>query len=69
MDTNSEKPLSYILGHSDRELDRLSRQAQSFDPFTRQFFAEAGIVKGMHVLDVGCGARCWRRRWSDLRAM
>jgi ubiquinone/menaquinone biosynthesis C-methylase UbiE len=49
-------PKEYPLGHSDRELDRLSLQAHLFEPFTRQLFREAGIGAGMRVLDVGCGA-------------
>ncbi len=47
---------AYVLGHSDRELERLSAQARLVDPFTRQFFQEAGIVPGMRVLDAGSGA-------------
>src|SRR4030081_943729 len=47
---------SYVLGHSSRELDRLSAQARMIDPITRRFFTEAGIGEGMHVLDVGSGA-------------
>src|SRR5262249_27711800 len=47
---------SYVLGHSDRELARLSRQAQLIDPITRRFLIAAGIVPGMRVLDVGSGA-------------
>jgi predicted O-methyltransferase YrrM len=46
----------YVLGHSSRELDRLSAQARLIDPITRRFFCEAGIGPGMHVLDVGSGA-------------
>ena len=46
---------SYVLGHSARELDRLSAQARTLDPITRQFFREAGIVAGMRLLDVGSG--------------
>jgi SAM-dependent methyltransferase len=46
---------AYALGHSDRELERLSAQAQVLDPLTRQFFCEAGIAPGMRVLDVGTG--------------
>ena len=45
----------YVLGHSGQELDRLSRQAEIFAPFTRQLFQQAGIGGGMRVLDVGCG--------------
>ena len=46
----------YVLGHSDRELERLSTQARVIDPITRRFFREAGIGPGMRVLDVGSGA-------------
>jgi 2-polyprenyl-3-methyl-5-hydroxy-6-metoxy-1,4-benzoquinol methylase len=46
----------YVLGHSSRELDRLSSQARLIDPITRRFFSEAGIGEGMRVLDVGSGA-------------
>jgi len=47
---------SYALGHSEPELERLSRQAQAFGPFTRQLFEQAGISDGMRILDVGSGA-------------
>jgi ubiquinone/menaquinone biosynthesis C-methylase UbiE len=47
---------AYVLGHSDRELERLHRQAQLIDPITRLFLIEAGIGNGMRVLDVGSGA-------------
>ena len=46
----------YVLGHSDRELERLSAQARAVDPMTRRFFSEAGIGPHMVVLDVGSGA-------------
>jgi hypothetical protein len=36
----------YALGHSERELDRLSAQARLVDPITRQFFREAGLPTG-----------------------
>ena len=47
---------AYVLGHSDRELERLRRQANLVDPITRQFMIEAGIASGMHVLGIGSGA-------------
>ncbi|HKW50991.1 MAG TPA: class I SAM-dependent methyltransferase [Candidatus Eisenbacteria bacterium] len=47
---------AYVLGHSDRELDRLKTQARLIDPITQRFFREAGLVPGMRVLDVGSGA-------------
>ena len=46
---------TYALGHSEQELERLSRQAQVFEPFTRQLLQHAGISADMRVLDVGCG--------------
>src|SRR5580765_7215663 len=49
-------PAEYVLGHSDRELERLSAQARLLEPITREFFLDAGIVPGMRVLDVGSGA-------------
>jgi ubiquinone/menaquinone biosynthesis C-methylase UbiE len=47
---------NYLLGHSAAETRRLIRQAQIYGPFTRQFFAAAGITAGMTILDVGSGA-------------
>lgn len=46
----------YVLGHSERELDRLAIQARLVEPITRRFFRDAGIGPGMRVLDVGSGA-------------
>src|SRR5215470_2706900 len=46
----------YALGHSAHELERLSHQGRAFEPFTRQLFEQAGVVAGMRILDVGCGA-------------
>src|SRR5262249_23066831 len=47
---------AYVLGHSDRELERLRVQAKLVDPISRQFLIEAGITPGMRILDVGSGA-------------
>lgn len=49
-------PHAYVLGHSQREIDRLKAQARLIDPITERFFREAGIEEGMRVLDVGSGA-------------
>jgi SAM-dependent methyltransferase len=46
----------YALGHSTRELHRLSTQGRLLEPLTRQIFRDAGIGPGMRVLDVGSGA-------------
>jgi 2-polyprenyl-3-methyl-5-hydroxy-6-metoxy-1,4-benzoquinol methylase len=56
METPPGRESFYALGHSEQELERLTRQAQAFEPFTRQLFEEAGISRGMRVLDVGCGS-------------
>ena len=45
----------YVLGHSDRELERLSTQARLLEPITREFLISAGIVPGMRILDAGSG--------------
>lgn len=47
---------TYVLGHSEREMERLGTQARLIDPMTRRFFLAAGIGPGMRVLDVGSGA-------------
>jgi 2-polyprenyl-3-methyl-5-hydroxy-6-metoxy-1,4-benzoquinol methylase len=46
----------YILGHSDREIRRLIRQAAILRPITERLLRGAGIGRGMRVLDLGCGA-------------
>ena len=56
METSAGPQSFYALGHSEHELQRLSRQGHAFEPFTRQLFEEAGINQGMRVLDVGCGS-------------
>jgi SAM-dependent methyltransferase len=48
--------VEYILGHSDREIRRLVRQAGILRPFTERLLRDAGIRRGMKVLDLGCGA-------------
>lgn len=46
---------SYVLGHSEHELQRLARQGALIGPVTRALFVEAGVTRGMRVLDVGAG--------------
>jgi SAM-dependent methyltransferase len=52
----SNAKVEYALGHSSRELDRLSFQGTVFAPYTRQLLIEAGLTVGMSVLDVGSGS-------------
>jgi SAM-dependent methyltransferase len=56
MDTQSDPDATYVLGRSDWELERLIEQARLYEPFTADFFRDAGLAPGMRVLDVGCGA-------------
>lgn len=45
----------YLLGSSDREHERLIRQATRIAPITERFFREAGVGPGQRVLDLGSG--------------
>jgi SAM-dependent methyltransferase len=47
---------TYPLGRSDAETRRLLLQHQIYSPITRQFLTNAGISRGMKVLDLGSGA-------------
>ncbi len=53
---NFNLKVDYALGHSSRELDRLSFQGTVFAPYTRHLLSEAGLMAGMRVLDVGSGS-------------
>jgi ubiquinone/menaquinone biosynthesis C-methylase UbiE len=46
---------TYLLGSSDREHERLIRQATRLAPVTERFFREAGIGPGQRVLELGSG--------------
>ncbi len=46
---------SYVLGHSNEELQRLTVQARLLEPITRRVLLAAGVTSGMRVLDVGSG--------------
>lgn len=46
---------SYVLGHSEQEIERLHRQADYYAQLTSVALHMAGIQPGMRVLDAGCG--------------
>jgi ubiquinone/menaquinone biosynthesis C-methylase UbiE len=47
---------NYLFGQSAEEAERLRLQAEMFAPYTARFLEDAGISRGMKVLDVGTGA-------------
>jgi hypothetical protein len=44
MDTQSDPDATYVLGRSDWELERLIEQARLYEPFTADFFRDAGLA-------------------------
>ena len=46
----------YLPGHSEKEIERLTRQARLLRPITERLLREIGLKPGMRVLDLGCGA-------------
>jgi len=45
----------YVMGRTADEARRLQERARFFEPLTRHLFQDAGIGRGMHVLDIGSG--------------
>lgn len=45
----------YVLGTTDAERARLTRQAEILRPYTSRLFADAGLKAGQRVLDIGSG--------------
>ncbi|HET9341766.1 MAG TPA: methyltransferase domain-containing protein [Candidatus Eremiobacteraceae bacterium] len=48
--------MTYSLGNTDAEHERLARQAVLFNPLTERVFRSAGVGPGQRVLDLGSGA-------------
>jgi ubiquinone/menaquinone biosynthesis C-methylase UbiE len=46
----------YVLGHSQREIRRLTTQAAILRPITERLMRNMRVGPGMRVLDLGCGA-------------
>jgi len=53
--TTSHRSADYPLGNTDAEHERLIRQAARVAPMTERFFREAGVGRGLRVLDLGSG--------------
>jgi cyclopropane fatty-acyl-phospholipid synthase-like methyltransferase len=52
----AEREPLYVLGRTAEETERLQAQAVFVQPFTERLFRDAGIDRGMKVLDLGSGA-------------
>jgi tRNA A58 N-methylase Trm61 len=50
-----ETTITYVLGSSDHEIERLDRQSASIEGATRLLLRASGIQPGMRVLDLGTG--------------
>ena len=47
----------YLLGYSQKEQERLERQAQELAPDSQWLFDQVGISNGSRVIEIGCGPR------------
>ena len=56
VDVEAGREAYYVLGRSAEEVERLQSQAAFIQPFTDRLFRDAGIARGMKVLDLGSGA-------------
>jgi len=45
----------YVLDHSTSDLERQTVEARAFQSFTRELLVDAGLEKGMRVLEIGTG--------------
>ncbi len=54
--TVNNPQFAYVLGHADREHDRLDLQGVLYRDITHHAFLRAGLEPGMRVLDLGCGS-------------
>jgi SAM-dependent methyltransferase len=51
----TESGSTYVLGHTDVEVQRLLLQGRLYNDYTEHALRLAGLRPGMRVLDVGCG--------------
>jgi ubiquinone/menaquinone biosynthesis C-methylase UbiE len=53
--TGSTPSEPYVLGDTDLEHERLTRQAAIFNPLTERLLRDADIGLGQRILDIGSG--------------
>ena len=54
--TKGKKANTYLMGRGEAETRRLISQSNLYGRFTRRLLEDAGVEKGMKVLDIGTGA-------------
>ncbi len=54
--SNSTREMTYTMGRSKEETNRLIQQSGLYEDITRCLLRDAGIFNGMKVLDIGSGA-------------
>lgn len=53
--SGTSDPQNYTLGYSEGEFERLKLQSAFVGDLTEDVLRRAGLKKGAHVLDLGCG--------------
>ena len=54
--SNTNREMTYTMGRSKEETERLIQQSGLYEDITRRLLKEAGLFTGMKVLDIGSGA-------------
>ena len=54
--SNTNREMTYTMGRSTEETDRLIQQSGLYEDITRRLLRDAGLFTGMKVLDIGSGA-------------
>ncbi len=54
--SNRKEDATYTMGRTQAETDRLIRQSKLYSSLTRRMLKQAGLGRGMKVLDIGSGA-------------
>ena len=54
--SNSTREMTYTMGRSKEETERLIQRSGLYEDITRRLLRDAGLFNGMKVLDIGSGA-------------